>query len=162
MISLLASDAAEHRARIGDWLKLPHVSRWWGDASECLAKFDATPSYQHAIIARDGIPIGYVRWETVSREALDAVGLTGIPDGSIDIDIFIGPPEETGRGVGPRALDLIFDRLRATTDAPLAGLCSSIDNHHAHAAFLKAGCTRLTDFDDPDFGPCIVFARRLR
>lgn len=161
MISLVTPTMA-HRRQVADWLNSAHVARWWGDPAAGLAQFDATPPQNHALIAQDAVPIGYIRWQTVEQEALAAVGLTGIPAGSIDIDIFIGALEETGRGAGPRALTLLFDRLRATTEAPLAGLCSSIHNERAHAAFIKAGCTRLTAFDDPDFGPCLVFAKVLR
>ncbi len=162
MITLIPVDPAVHGARIARWLRSAHVTRWWGDPVGRLDQFEASGPGDHAIIARDGTPIGYVRWETVDPEALAAVGLDGIPAKSIDIDIFIGEPAEAGRGAGPQALDLLFKHLRETTDAPLAGLCTSVDNHRAHAAFLKAGCERLTQFDDPAFGPCYVFVRYLR
>lgn len=162
MITLLPVDMAVHGALINRWLASTHVSRWWGDPDGRMDQFGATGSAEHAIIARDDKPVGYLRWEMVDPQALASVGLNDIPPGSIDIDIFIGEPAETGRGTGPQALELLFSHLRETTDAPLAGLCSSVDNHRAHAAFEKAGCTRLTEFDDPTYGPCFVFVRHLR
>ena len=161
-IELLPIDPARDRNRIAEWLAAPFVSRWWGDPAARLKQFDATPAENHALIARGGVPIGYLRWETVSLEELAAVGLSDIPENAADVDIFIGSSGEAGRGAGPHALQLLFDRLRATTRAPMAGLCTSVDNHHAQAAFAKAGCTRLTQYDDPDYGPCFVFARQLR
>ena len=72
-------------------------SRWWCDPEERLQQFDATPVENHALIARDAVPIGYMRWKTLSLKDLAAVGLTGIPENSVDIDIFIGSSGEAGR-----------------------------------------------------------------
>ncbi|MCR9137717.1 MAG: acetyltransferase [Alphaproteobacteria bacterium] len=162
MITLLPVDPTVHGARIGQWMASAHVSKWWGDPDGRLDDLRATGSDNHAMIALDGKPIGYLRWEMVDPAALASVGLHAIPARSIDIDIFIGEPAEAGRGAGPAALELLFARLRETTDAPLAGLCTSVNNHRAHAAFKKARCTQLTEFDDPVFGPCLVFVRHLR
>jgi RimJ/RimL family protein N-acetyltransferase len=162
MIALQIHSLPDQRKTIERWLNLPHVAEWWGDPTERLEQFDTTSPDNHALIIHDGIPIGYVRWERVCPKALTSVGLTDIPDGSFDIDIFIGDLDAVGRGAGPKALELLFDHLRVTTEAPLAGLCSSIFNDHAHAAFLKAGCIRSSEFDDPVFGKCVVFARHLR
>lgn len=162
MITLLPVDTTAHSTRIAGWLASAPVSKWWGDCDARLAQFGATGPDNHAIIARDESPIGYVRWETVDPEALASVGLDAIPPKSIDIDIFIGEPTEAGCGAGPQALELLFARLRETTDAPLAGLCTSVNNDRAHSAFLKAGCKRLIEFDDPTYGPCFVFVRHLR
>ncbi len=152
----------QHRALVRRWIESDHVSRWWGDPVHGLAMFDATPAHNHALIVHGGKPVGYVRWETVSLEALAAVGLVGIPEGFIDIDILIGEPSSAGIGVGPRALDALFDHFRKTTEAPVAGLCTSVDNHRANAAFRKAGCEILTQYDDPDYGPSFVFIKHLQ
>lgn len=161
MITLLPVRPA-HRETIADWLHSDHVSKWWGDPVERLKQFDDTGPDNHALIARHDQPIGYVCWEMVDPEALAAVGLDAIPPRSIDIDIFIGSSDETNRGAGPAALERLFARLAETTDAPLAGLCTSVKNVRAHRAFRRAGCERLTDFDDPLYGPCHVFVRYLR
>ncbi|WP_419909970.1 GNAT family N-acetyltransferase [Hoeflea sp.] len=161
MITLLPVEAS-HRETIAGWLRSDRVSTWWGEPAGRLEQLDETSPDNHALIARDGKAIGYVRWEIVDPEALASVGLDVIPPRSIDIDIFIGVTDEAGRGAGPAALELLFDRLSETTDAPLAGLCTSVKNLRAHSAFRKAGCEHLTDFDAPVFGPCHVFVRHLR
>lgn len=143
------------------WVASDRVSRWWGDASLRLAQFDATPSHQHAVIARDDLPVGYVRWEFADADALAAIGLKDIPEGSVDMDIFIGEPESAGRGAGPAALELVFDHLRKTTSVPLVGLCTSVDNAVAHRAFEKAGCSRLARYQDETYGPCWVYTRHI-
>lgn len=161
MIRLMEIERAIHRDQIAEWLALDHVRCWWGDPEECLSQVDATPDNQQAIIERDGKPIGYMRWEEISSDELAEVELQDIPDGSIDIDLFIGESSEIGNGAGPKALNLLFDHLLASSCAPLAGLCTSVRNVAAHSAFAKAGCRRLTEFDDPDFGPCYVYVRDL-
>ena len=161
MIALVDVDPARDRALIARWLARPHVARWWGDPADRLAQFDETPARQHAVILSAGAPIGYLRWEQVDRAALDAVGLDIVPDHSIDVDIFIGEPSELHRGAGPAALELLVRQLVDTTTAPLAGLCTSVDNAAAIRAFEKAGFDPLTSYDDPVFGPCHVMARRL-
>ncbi|GAB5471874.1 MAG: hypothetical protein Kilf2KO_49040 [Rhodospirillales bacterium] len=162
MIDLLTVVPALHRGLIAAWLKRDHVSRWWGDPAVCLAQCDATPSGQHALIAERGMPIGYLRWGRVEAKDLATAGLVALPEGFVDIDILIGAAEACGQGAGPRALRLLFDHLEATTDAPLAGLCSALANRRAHAAFQKVGCRLLTQFDDPTHGPCLVHIRDLR
>ena len=161
MVTLDPVSLHDHLDLITNWLRAPHVARWWGDPDDARRQVLATPPDKHAIIAVDGDPVGYVRWAEVERAVLDGIGLTEVPDGSIDIDIFLGEPKGMGRGIGPRALRILVERLQNTTAAPFAGLCSSVDNHRAHAAFQKCGFTREAYFVDPKLGPMDVFVRRL-
>ena len=162
MIDLIEIDRDRDRPLIDGWLKRRHVSKWWGDPARGLEHFETAPADRQAIIARDGSPIGYIRWEPVDMDALRAAGLEGIPEGSVDIDIFIGEEDALAKGAGPAALELLASRLRKTTDAPLLGLCTSVENNRAHVAFEKAGFARMTGFDDPEYGPCYLFTRPLR
>lgn len=162
MVELLQVDRHRHREKVAAWLAAGHVARWWGDTDERLEQFDDTPDENHAMILSDAEPVGYVRWQVVDTAALQTVGLDGIPARSIDVDLFIGEPGLTGQGIGPQAVHLLVDHLRDTTDAPLLGFCTSIDNEPAQRAFRKAGCARLTTYEDPTFGPCHVFVRWLR
>ncbi|MCY6382135.1 GNAT family N-acetyltransferase [Hoeflea prorocentri] len=162
MITLLTVNPAIHRNMIAAWMESDHVSKWWGDPARGLEHFDAAGPGNHAMIARDDTPIGYVRWGTIDAEAVASVGLKGIPADTIDVDIFIGTADETSRGAGSAALDAVFSRLQDETDAPLVCLSSSVENKRAHAAFRKAGCKVFADYDDPTYGPCHVFIRHLR
>lgn len=160
MIRLLPVDPSLHRPLMAGWLRRDHVSRWWGDPARRLEQFDATPPSDHRLIASDGEPVGYVRWERIDPAALTEVGLTGIPAGAIDMDIFIGDPAMCGQGVGPAALRLVFHHLDESTDAPMIGLCTSVRNFRAHTAFENSGCERIAQFADSEFGPCYVYARQ--
>jgi hypothetical protein len=63
-----------------------------------------------ALIAFDGTPVGYVRWQLAPRSELEAAGIAEVPDGAIDIDIAIGEEAFVGRGIGPAAL--LYWRVR--------------------------------------------------
>lgn len=162
MICLLPVHPSRDRKRFREWVNSYRVERWWGDPRARLEQFDATPEQSHALIAKNEEPVGYVRWELVERDALEKIGLTNVPDGSVDMDILIGDPVRAGRGAGPQALRLVFEKLRRTTNVPFIGLCTSVDNDIAHRAFEKAGCIRWARYDDDLFGPCWVYARWLR
>lgn len=158
MIRLQPVRIQPHRALIAEWLATDHVARWWGDPASCLELFDNTPATNHVMISSDDEAIGYIRWETVDLAELDAIGLADIPEGSVDMDIFIGDPGNSGRGAGAEALRLVFDHLFETTNVPLIGLCTSVENTIAHKAFEKAGCERTARFDDDLFGACWVYS----
>ena len=59
------------------------------------------------MIATDGTPFHTLR--RVSRETLNAVGLADIPEGSIDIDLFLGEPAWVGKGVGPTRSPQLYE-----------------------------------------------------
>ncbi len=162
LISLQQVDPSAHRETLKKWLYCSHVARWWGDPVERIRQLDETLASEHAIIELDETPIGYIRWQTVDRETLDAVGLDCIPDGAIDIDLFIGQMEMLGRGLAAIALNDLIQRLVRETTSPLAGLCTSIENHRAIRAFEKAGFQKRIQYDDPTYGRCWVLVRPLR
>jgi aminoglycoside 6'-N-acetyltransferase len=147
--------------RLAEWLQAPHVSPWWLDAERQLAAARERPAEgSHAIITADGEDVGYLRWQRVDREALAEIGLDDIPDGSIDLDILLGRPEDVGHGIGPRALALLLDRLFADPTVPLVGLVTSVRNHAALRAFAKAGFRRFREYDDPTYGRVLVLVVR--
>ena len=162
MVSLEPINPVSHREIVNDWLRRPHVARWWGNPNERILEFDVTPANEHALIALNGVAVGYIRWESVDRETLDALGLSEIPDDAIDVDVFIGEPQKLGLGLAPLALKALMARLKTTTSAPLMGLCTSIENERAINAFKKAGFQKYSKYDDPESGPCWVFVRPLR
>jgi RimJ/RimL family protein N-acetyltransferase len=90
------------------------------------------------LISVDKTLVGYLRWQPVSRSALDAVGIYEIPDDAIDIDILIGDPEKVGMGIGSCALELLVNLLRAHPSVRWVGMSTSIDNIAAIRAYEKA------------------------
>ena len=158
-VTLVTFDEQRDRARLEEWLHRAHVTRWWSDPdfalSECL---DRPEGGDHAMIYADSVPVGYLCSQRPARSEFDAAGLFEIPDGAVDIDILIGELEYVGRGIGPRALAILLDRLLADPTVPLVELCTSVQNTAAIRAFEKAGFRRLREFDDPVHGRCLMFA----
>ena len=161
MIHLLPVNPELHRNLFKEWVASERIKKWWGDPIAREDQFNVTSNSQHAIIAKNHIAVGYIRWETVDLDALAEIGLQGVPEGSVDMDIFIGDVERAERGAGPAALELVFEQLRRTTKVPLVGLCTSVDNTIAHRAFEKANCVRWRQYVDEQFGPCWVYIRQL-
>ena len=160
-VRLVTATTDEHEKLFEAWRRRPHVVEWWGAPEEQTVSFEPPPGGGRAVIVAEAEPIGFIRWQPVDREDLEEVGLSEIPDRSIDIDLFIGENDRLGKGVGSAALRALYDRLSRETDAPLAGVCTSIKNAAAIRAFEKAGFRKLRQYDDPCYGRCWVLTSRF-
>ncbi len=161
-VSLRPFDPATDRQRLELWLRRPHVARWWGDGRTALNEaMQRDPAFQAVIMAED-IPVGFLCWQRPSPGELREAGLTDLPDGVMDIDILIGEQEWVGRGIGPRALQVLADRLRGDPQLVYAGLATSVSNGRAIRAYEKAGFELFREFDDPQSGPCRYILMPLR
>lgn len=138
--------------RLRDWLSRPHVVPWWGAPGEALAEARQRAADAHAVIVANGVAVGYICWGTPSEGELEAAGLTGLPDGLVDVDMLLGEPEVLGQGIGPRAGVLLLDRLRATGQASCVGVGMSASNKRAIRAAEKVGFRLFGEFDDPESG----------
>lgn len=143
------------------WVRSPHIVRWWGNPDLLVPTLGRRSPETHALIIADRKPVGYLCWQRLTREEIEAAELTDLPEDLVDIDILIGEPEYLGRGVGPEALRLLLARL-GDRDVGFAGLAASRGNHAAIRAYEKAGFRFFRDFDDPDFGPCVYMVAPLR
>jgi aminoglycoside 6'-N-acetyltransferase len=144
------------------WLTAPHVAVWYPDPEDHISwAANPPPSGDRALIAVGGRTVGYIRWQSVSREVLDSVGLYEIPAGSVDVDILIGDVEFVGRGVGPKAILVLVSQLRQRGDIPLVGLSPSVQNLSAQRAYEKAGFRILREYHPPIYGRCYLMVCRL-
>jgi RimJ/RimL family protein N-acetyltransferase len=143
------------------WMTAPHVAMWYPEPEDHIAwAANPPPSGDSAkqtlrdrsLIAVDGRSVGYIRWQSVSREVLDSVGLYEIPAGSVDVDLLIGDLAFVGRGIGPKALLLLVLQLRERGDVPLVGLSPSVQNLFAQRAYAKAGFHILREYHVPVYG----------
>ncbi|MGI2907191.1 GNAT family N-acetyltransferase [Tolypothrix sp. VBCCA 56010] len=149
-------------ALLSRWLRAPHVAQWYPEPQEHLDWALCPPvGGERAAIAVNGARVGYLRWQVVSREILDSVGLKEIPANSVDIDMLIGETSYVGRGIGPQALRLLIERLREDPSHPLLGLTTSIHNHAAQRAYRKAGFRDLREYDPPGYGRCLLMVLEL-
>lgn len=152
-----------HLEILASWLGQPHVARWYPHPDDDLQRAMNPPvGGSQAIIAAGSDAVGYLRWQRVDRETLDALGLNEIPANSVDIDILLGDEGRVGRGLGPSALELLAAELRRDPTVPLLGLTTSIENIRAHRAFEKAGFHIARQYDPTGLGPCHLMLRDLR
>jgi aminoglycoside 6'-N-acetyltransferase len=144
------------------WLAAPHVAAWYPEPEDHVEWAVNPPSSgERALIAVESQTIGYIRWQSVSREVLDSVGLHEIPAGSVDVDILIGDPEFVGRGIGPKALLVLLSQLRQRGDVPLVGLTTSVQNMSAQRAYTKVGFRILREYNPPGYGLCYLMVYTL-
>lgn len=145
------------------WLTTPHVQPWYPDPARDIGiATTQPPGGLHALIAVGGVSVGYMRWQYVGREMLDELGLQTIPANSVDIDILIGEESQTGKGVGPKALELIAREFLADPRVPMLGLTSSTRNFKAQRAFSKAAFSVLLQYDPTGHDLCHLMVRDLR
>jgi RimJ/RimL family protein N-acetyltransferase len=160
-VSLIPFDRSD-AALLTEWLARPHVAPWHPDPGASLRwALNPPQAGAHALIDWDGRPTGYLRWQRVDRKTLDSLGLTEIPEGSVDIDILIGETDCVGRGLSPRALSLLVETLREDGSIPLLGLTTSVLNAAAERAFEKAGFRKLRDYEPPGFGACALMVMHV-
>ena len=139
------------------WLARPHVRRWWGDPDQQLALcLDRSQTRGHVLICVNNQPVGYLRWQQVDPEDLQALGLDHIPEGAVDMDILIGEMDWMGQGIGPQAIELMVDQLRQDLQAPMVGMTTSVENGAAIRAYEKAGFQKLMEYEDPSYGLCWI------
>ncbi|ACK64668.1 GCN5-related N-acetyltransferase [Rippkaea orientalis PCC 8801] len=148
----------EDSDRIQFWLNTAHVKKWWINPDNHFKNILNHPSSDHGIIIADGIKVGYLRWQKVDMLELASVGITTIPEGSIDIDIFIGEKDYIGCGIGSRILKQLVNQLAQDTTIPLIGMATSVDNFIAIKAYQKVGFRCLFQFDSPTYGRCWILA----
>ena len=152
-----------HLPRLARWLRAPHVARWYPEPESNLAWAAAPPpGGSQALIASGPHEVGYLRWQRVDRETLDALDLFEIPAGSVDADILIGEAGDVGRGAGPAALCALAAELARDPTVPLVGLTTALANTRAHRAFEKAGFRIARQYDDGVTGLCHLMLRDLR
>ncbi len=146
-VELIPVDLARDLPRLRVWLDRPHVTRWWGDPDETMAAIRRHAPADHALIAVDTRPIGYLCWQRPLPAELAAAGLGDLPADLIDVDILIGEPDCVGRGIGPQALTLLLDRLRAAGRTSV-GMAAAAANPRARRAYEKAGFRLFRTFQE--------------
>jgi aminoglycoside 6'-N-acetyltransferase len=146
-VELLPLDLARDLPRLRVWLDRPHVTRWWGDPEQTMVAIREHAPADHALIAVAARPVGYLCWQRLPPEELAAAGLGDLPADLIDVDILIGEPDAVGRGVGPQALTLLLDHLRAAGRTSV-GMAAAAANPRARRAYEKAGFRLFRAFQE--------------
>jgi aminoglycoside 6'-N-acetyltransferase len=134
----------EHLPLLAGWLAEPHVRQWWGDPAveiELIREGRASGEADGYVGFVDGRPVGYVQ----SWEPLHFIGaepwLADLPPGTIGVDIFVGPRELVGRGIGARLIAAFVARLCVGGHQSIV-IDPDLTNIRAIRAYEKAGFVR--------------------
>jgi aminoglycoside 6'-N-acetyltransferase len=133
-----------------EWLAMPHVVEWWGDADE---QFDLmredleSLAMDQFIIAVDDRPFAYL--QCYDPTAWPENGLGSHPFGTRGIDQFIGDPNMIGHGHGSAFIRQFTDGL-LTAGTPRVLTDPDPANARAIRAYEKAGFRTEGVVDTPD------------
>lgn len=132
------------------WQNAPHVREWWDYDDPPLTLGQATLNYQEdtqpgsattpCIVELESRAIGYCQfypWEEEVESALE-IGFEPRP-GWWGLDVLIGEPECTDRGIGTQVVSLLVDHLAQAHGASGVALTTSIENHRAIRCYEKSG-----------------------
>lgn len=134
------------------------MAQWWDNPVDGLKAIEGhldSISVEPFMVELDGKPIGYI--QSYDPHLEDGHPYQDQPTGTLGIDQFIGVPELTGKGHGPRMIEafveLLFDEgaIRVIIDPDPA-------NTVAIRAYEKAGFERF-DVRHSEDGPALMMAR---
>lgn len=143
------------------WRNSPHVRAWWDPDLPDLTLEAARSEYgpdtmdgaktTACIVERAGMPVGFMQFYLWSSYA-DEADEMGIPfDASTwGVDIFIGDPGATGKGLGTRMMDLMCRYLESERGATAIALTTEVGNDAAIACYLKAGFSKVRQIRELD------------
>lgn len=137
--------------RIRGWLEQPHVRRVWSSPDEGMASIVvhmADALVAPYLIVESGRPVGYLQIYHANPDAFWAA--RNLPRETYGLDLFIGPPELIGRGLGTRVVRLAVGHLSALPDAARLHIDPAPDNAAAIRVYEKAGFRRAGEIDTPD------------
>jgi RimJ/RimL family protein N-acetyltransferase len=139
------------------WLQRDHVRRWW---TKYKTLDDVIEHYLPAIEGRDptdlyfilldGEPAGFIQTYQVSDHP-EYQRLVDVEAGVAGVDLFLADEEDTGRGLGTRALEEFLRQV--VFAAPETNACVAdpdIENRASLRAFEKTGFSAVRELVDPD------------
>jgi aminoglycoside 6'-N-acetyltransferase len=138
---------------VGDWLEREHVRKWWRDSlDESLAEYekaiDGLDPSEHYLIVLDGRPVGMIETYLISDHP-EWEQIVRVGEGVAGVDLLIGEPGLTGRGLGPRVLEA-FAREIVFANVEIRACVAAVDEENARSwrAFEKAGFRYVRDVDE--------------
>jgi RimJ/RimL family protein N-acetyltransferase len=151
-----------HLPLVRRWLLEPHVRRWWADPPRDAYPEDELEKYRRRIrgddadptllflIRQRGRPLGFIQSYRIDDD--DEYGRALALDASaVGIDLFIGEPEEIGKGRGAVLIRaFLHDVVFARYDVAECVIGPSVKNTSAIRAYEKAGFHFFKDARVPD------------
>lgn len=150
---------------IAQWRAAPHVARWFGPTGR---HEDVVKSYLdyisgaagkrgHLVLLNDR-PIGLVECYRIEDQPRYFANLGVTEPGSAGMDIFIGLPEEVGKGLGTQIIRCFIEQeLFASGAVAACYVAPDVSNRRSIRAFQRAGFVRIRDIQVPgDDAPAAV------
>ena len=141
------------------WLSEPHMAEWWGEPEEEMQSFAeaiTSRSTKPMIVSFEDKPIAYFQTYDIHLE--DDHPYRDQPEGTLGIDLSIGPCDFIGKGHGSAMLRQFVEALSASV--PRVVIDPHPDNARAIRAYGKAGFRHLDTRDTP-FGLSYLMGRDL-
>lgn len=147
---------------LADWLKQPHVARWWNHETEPAAvERDFGPSArgeepnEDLLALLDGAPIGLVQRSRLAdypEYLKEFAAVVDVPPDAMTIDYLIGDKDNAGKGIGTRMIAAIVERTWLDFPAAPAIIVAVVAaNRASWRALEKAGAIRVATAEmEPD------------
>jgi aminoglycoside 6'-N-acetyltransferase len=156
----MQDDDADYRLMVR-WRAQPHVHLWWDpddpapDLETVRAHYGPRTRGEEpttaCVVELGGTPIGYLQFYRWLAWPDDANTLeVGADEHTFGIDVLIGEPDQIGRGVGTRVVDLACRYLERDHHASAVALVTETTNHRAQRAYEKAGFEKVRQVLDTD------------
>jgi aminoglycoside 6'-N-acetyltransferase len=152
-----------------EWLQREHVRRWWRDhetyeqvVEHYLPAIEGRDPTDLYLAVLDGRAVGFAQTYLVA-DYPDYAALVRAGTGAAGLDVLVGEPELTGRGLGSRIVDVFASEIVFAAPAVTACVADPDKRNVASIrAFEKAGFHRTREFVDPADGETHVLLRRKR
>lgn len=145
------------RELIAQWRAAAHVSRWFGPAGKHEDVVSSYLAYVRDGVGKNGYvvllsdrPIGFVESYRIEDQPRYFANLGVSESGSVGMDVFIGIPEEIGKGLGTRIIRCFLEqKLFVSGNIAACYVAPDVGNLRSIHAFEKAGFVRLRDIQVP-------------
>ncbi len=133
------------------WFAEPHIADVWSRPEEGAAEVASHVSREHVapyLIVEAGQAVGYLQLYHANPDEFWAAH--DLPRETYGLDLFIGPPDLIGRGIGTRAIRLAVGHLSSLPDVARLHIDPSLDNAAAIHVYRKAGFVPAGEIETPD------------
>jgi aminoglycoside 6'-N-acetyltransferase len=134
-----------HRPLLVTWTAQPHVKEWWSEADDDIDSFFEPAEHSPYIAYVSSEATAYIQSYPPSPLPKYA-WQNALPPSARGIDLFIGPPDKIGKGIGTRIIRAFAAKLFAE-GATQVVIDPDKRNARAVAAYLKAGFTPFDEYD---------------
>lgn len=143
-------------ALLSEWLRTPHVARWWADdsspgaiESNYGACIDGSEPAAVFIARCDGAGVGLIQRYRIGAYPQylgEIASIVDIPVGATSIDYLIGPPAALGKGLGTAMIAAFVARTWQDDPAtPSVIVPVHADNRTSWRALERAGFVRIAE-----------------